>query len=677
MDGNVHTDDDLLLRKAAENGHTATVKALLQAGADVHADSDFALRLATQRGHISVVKVLLEAGADIDSALRNAAQHGQTALVESLLAEGANVNAGPDRYEAPLVYASVQGHTDTVKALLAAGVNIHIDRALRIAAQEGHTDIVKMLIDQGADVHSRSSHNLYDNALLSAVQNEHVSTVEALLKAGANVHAEYDKAFTTKNWIIIDMLKKASPCKYNVEKTLGQGSFGLLYLVEDVRDGRKYALKTGTEPYTENVQISEPETAIHLHVHHPYLMSGIDVFRPNDVKTCGSPLDGVSQGILLPLGEYDLGKIMNDDDKDVSKRAYPAFDSMCASWQLACALEALYTAGYTHHDIKPFNILQKGDTTLLSDFGYSIWSETPSIDYVFCTSWYRPPYVHEGTIIPSKDYMAVDLYSLGLTYMDITCGASRPVSTPGDETMYVHDLAEETHARLDELITWLDTNRNYPGFVETRQKRWRLPLPSVDAFIEYLQIIKMMVSKTPTALTATDVRLRLEALWPAHPPAPVLRKTLPPPMDMQYMDAARTVLDIFYATGYTSFPARARTHALHLFLAVMACVSQKDYLYPRRHIKVVFFGDDYTPVRKSWMLPYLYACIIIANSFYPSVTTTDFFSFEDYRLTSFYTALPYTPILYSDGSVTSSNKATTLAYTTIRTSEELRGQFNW
>jgi ankyrin repeat protein len=51
------------LRYAATNGHTDTVRYLLQRGADPRASDDFALRASRLNGHDEVVKLLLAAAA--------------------------------------------------------------------------------------------------------------------------------------------------------------------------------------------------------------------------------------------------------------------------------------------------------------------------------------------------------------------------------------------------------------------------------------------------------------------------------------------------------------------------------------------------------------------------------------------------------------------------------------
>ena len=115
---NVHTNDDLALRLASNNGHTEVIKLLLDAGADVHAWDDWALRWASEYGHIEVVKLLLDAGANVhalnDYALQNASYNGHIEIVKLLLDAGANVHANKD---IALRWASEYGHIEVVKLL--------------------------------------------------------------------------------------------------------------------------------------------------------------------------------------------------------------------------------------------------------------------------------------------------------------------------------------------------------------------------------------------------------------------------------------------------------------------------------------------------------------------------------------------------------------------------------
>lgn len=114
------TDEDIplyvdrALCTAAWEGHTETVRALLDAGADVHAWTDAPLWEAARKGHADTMRALLDAGADQNVALVVAAQNGLVELVKELLGKGANVHTCRGL---PLMMAAHNGHTETVRVL--------------------------------------------------------------------------------------------------------------------------------------------------------------------------------------------------------------------------------------------------------------------------------------------------------------------------------------------------------------------------------------------------------------------------------------------------------------------------------------------------------------------------------------------------------------------------------
>lgn len=106
-DASVNAQDfpasDTALTKAAFNGNTSVVKALLSAGADLHHSNKFgisALMNAAMQGHAETAEELIRAGADVMArdqgvvtALHKAASKSHNKMISILIAAGAEVDA--------------------------------------------------------------------------------------------------------------------------------------------------------------------------------------------------------------------------------------------------------------------------------------------------------------------------------------------------------------------------------------------------------------------------------------------------------------------------------------------------------------------------------------------------------------------------------------------------------
>jgi ankyrin repeat protein len=115
---------------AAERGHEAVVKLLLEKGAELETRDKThdrtPLLWAAAFGHVAVVKLLLEKGAEIDTRdsyssqtpLSNAAQFGHLAVVKLLLERGSKVETRDKLLgQTPLSHAAEKGHDAVVKLL--------------------------------------------------------------------------------------------------------------------------------------------------------------------------------------------------------------------------------------------------------------------------------------------------------------------------------------------------------------------------------------------------------------------------------------------------------------------------------------------------------------------------------------------------------------------------------
>lgn len=213
----------LELIDAARAGDTATMRALIGAGADVDApqgDGATALHWAAHRDDLEAAALLLEAGANVDAAnalgatpLWLAAKNGGGVMVGRLLEAGASPNVALRMGETPLMAAARAGSLVAVEALLARGADVNAaerergQTALMWAAAQRHAEVVRLLARHGGDLHARTrvwdqlentagntntSGNFRMNhggstPLLFAARSGDVATARALVEAGANV----------------------------------------------------------------------------------------------------------------------------------------------------------------------------------------------------------------------------------------------------------------------------------------------------------------------------------------------------------------------------------------------------------------------------------------------------------------------------------------------------------
>ncbi len=163
-------DPDQSLIQAARDGDAATVRQLLEEGADVRAaqgDGMTALHAAAERGHLGVARMLLDAGADVSAETRIgsytplhlASRRGNGAIVQDLLDRGADANAVTTNSGVTplhLAAAAVDG-VGAVVSLLVHGADPNaLERSagqtpLMFAAGNNRARSVRALLDAGAD----------------------------------------------------------------------------------------------------------------------------------------------------------------------------------------------------------------------------------------------------------------------------------------------------------------------------------------------------------------------------------------------------------------------------------------------------------------------------------------------------------------------------------------------
>ena len=185
--------------------------------------------------------------------------------------------------------------------------------------------------------------------------------------------------------------------EYRLLHQLGRGSFGIVYQAEHIHDGSQVAVKILQLQLTryEDLKgfLTEART---MRFQHPYIVSLLDF--------------GLShEHIPYLVMEYAVGGSLRDQ--------YPSGSPLPLSTvsryvcQIASALQYAHDRHVIHRDIKPQNILQRADgTLLLSDFGMAEVMEQNSPGYRQSragTPAYMAPEQSHGKPKPASDQYAL------------------------------------------------------------------------------------------------------------------------------------------------------------------------------------------------------------------------------------------------------------------------------
>ena len=204
--------------------------------------------------------------------------------------------------------------------------------------------------------------------------------------------------------------------RYRVERQLGEGGMGAVYLAEQLSIGRKVALKVlrgdfaRDDGFVARFRQEAKLVAVLNDTHDPHV-------------TLVHDFDQTEDGSLFIVMEWLEGRALNEVIQREGALRLPR--AVRLATQIAHGLEAAHRAGVIHRDIKPHNImvLDANDNIKLMDFGIARLrdsSQTPltRVGTMMGTPAYMAPEQIEGQEVTDK----TDIYSFGIVFYEMLTG---------------------------------------------------------------------------------------------------------------------------------------------------------------------------------------------------------------------------------------------------------------
>lgn len=201
--------------------------------------------------------------------------------------------------------------------------------------------------------------------------------------------------------------------RYQVEKELGKGAMGVVYLGKDPKIGREVAIKTmALSAEFEGDELQEAKDRFFREAE-----SAGKLDHPNIVRIFDA---GEEHDLAYIAMEFLKGKDLTPFTKMPSLLPLPKVLSIIE--RTADALNHAHSMGIVHRDIKPANIMYDMDTDIVkvTDFGIARVTDSSKTKtgMVLGTPSYMSPEQLAGKKIDGRS----DLFSLGVMLYQLACG---------------------------------------------------------------------------------------------------------------------------------------------------------------------------------------------------------------------------------------------------------------
>jgi hypothetical protein len=208
-----------------------------------------------------------------------------------------------------------------------------------------------------------------------------------------------------------ERLKAALANRYLIESELGEGGMATVFLAQDLRHGRRVAIKVFRPELAVAVGperfLSEIRTTASLQ--HPHILQLFD--------------SGQADGLLYYVMPFVDGESLRNRIHREGQLLIE--DAVRIATEVAHALDAAHAAGFVHRDVKPENILLGSGGAVIADFGIALAISGADTERLTKTgfSMGTPEYMSpEQATGDQKVDARTDVYALGCVLYEMLVG---------------------------------------------------------------------------------------------------------------------------------------------------------------------------------------------------------------------------------------------------------------
>jgi serine/threonine protein kinase len=296
--------------------------------------------------------------------------------------------------------------------------------------------------------------------------------------------------------ILLERLQRALTPEFEVERELGAGGMGIVFLGRDTALDMPVAIK-----------VLRPEVATAVAAER-FLREGQLLARLDHPNIVDVHHAGQRGGLFYFVTDYIKGERLSDR---VNSGPLAAAAVRRLGRELLDALAAIHAAGTVHRDIKPANVLFKGDRAILIDFGIATSDASHSGDLttsgaIIGTLAYMAPEAAMGEAASIRS----DLWSVGTTLFEAATGRRYDGQGFGTSDEVPADLVLAIGRSLE-----LDP-----------EQRW----PNAAAFRDALSKPTPKPVGRLVALAFVGIAIAAALLWPPRPAPPSLPRLVLAPL---------------------------------------------------------------------------------------------------------------------------------------------------